>query len=74
MPPWASARSGTIYDGERLQALQRSGGGYQPVEYSPAFPFLRPAELVRFFEMSSETDENSVIRAFLEWSRTLPGG
>ncbi len=45
-------------------------GEYEVTERSEAFPFVTAADLARFLGQRREADENSVIRAFVEWART----
>jgi Uma2 family endonuclease len=54
------------YDG-RIAAFFESqrGGSYRLLQRSKAFPFLGPSDLMRFLDMRHDTDENSVIRAFV---------
>ncbi len=56
-------------DGIQLYCLSEQGE-YQISDRSIAFPFVTDADLARFLELRRETDENSVIRAFVEWART----
>lgn len=44
-------------------------GEYQVVDRSSAFPFVTASDLARFLEQRRETDENSVIRAFVNGAR-----
>jgi Uma2 family endonuclease len=56
------------FDGERLQVhLLGEGGVYTVSEQSKAFPFLRPAELVRFVEQRKTLGEVALLKAFREW-------
>jgi hypothetical protein len=55
-------------DGIQLYRLAEDGE-YQVAERSAAFPFVTAADLARFLEQRRETDENSVIRAFVDWAR-----
>ena len=56
------------FDGERLHVhLLGEGGTYAESERSKAFPFLRPAELVRFVEQRKALGEVTLLRAFREW-------
>jgi Uma2 family endonuclease len=72
MPVYASMRVPELwrFDGNvvTFYGLTRRGK-YTKREQSLAFPFLRPADLLRFLEMRYSTDENSVIRAFVKWVR-----
>jgi Uma2 family endonuclease len=44
-------------------------GSYLVQELSRAFPFLRPAELLRFLELRKTQGEMGMLRAFREWVR-----
>jgi Uma2 family endonuclease len=56
------------FDGEQLQVhLLGEAGAYAPSERSKAFPFLRPAELVRFVEQRKTLGEVALLKAFREW-------
>ena len=44
-------------------------GEYQVSDRSVAFPFVTAPDLARFLEQRRQTDENSVIRAFVDWAR-----
>ena len=58
------------WDGKKLQVyVLDENGEYQLREYSIAFPFLRPAELVRFLNMAAAHGETAMLRAFREWVR-----
>lgn len=56
-------------DGIQIYCLTE-GGEYRVADRSAAFPFVTAAALARFLEQRRETEENSVIRAFVEWART----
>jgi len=43
-------------------------GQYQSMAHSAAFPFLAPADVTRFLDRRLDTDENSVVREFVEWA------
>jgi Uma2 family endonuclease len=49
--------------------LDHTTGKYELVETSAAFPFLKPAELKRFLDRFTETDQNSLIREVRKWTR-----
>jgi Uma2 family endonuclease len=72
MPVYATLRVPELwrYSGKKLTfyGLAR-GGKYASLRHSKAFKFLRPADLTRFLDMRHDTDENSVIRAFVAWLR-----
>jgi Uma2 family endonuclease len=59
------------YTGKRVRTLRLEDAKYEDVEYSVAFPFLRPAELERFLEMRLSTDETTLMCDFRDWVRTL---
>jgi len=59
------------YEGKAIRCLHLRGGKYEPAETSLAFPFLRPADFQQFLEMLPARDENSMLRAFLDWVRSL---
>jgi Uma2 family endonuclease len=44
-------------------------GEYELVQRSLAFPFLKPADLMRFVKQRAEIGENAVIRGFVEWAQ-----
>jgi len=56
-------------DGIQLYRLTEEGE-YQVADRSAAFPFVTAADLARFLEQRRKTDENSVIRAFVDWAQT----
>ena len=47
----------------------RSKSKYEAVERSIAFPFLKPADLMRFVKRRAEIGENAVVREFVEWAK-----
>ncbi len=56
-------------EGRRLHFYRLGRGGkYREVERSVAFPFIRPADVTRFLNRRHDTDEHSVVRAFVEWA------
>jgi Uma2 family endonuclease len=58
-------------DGPRslsFQALQPDGT-YQSVTHSLSFPFVTPADILRFLAMSKRIGANAAIRRFREWIR-----
>jgi Uma2 family endonuclease len=57
---------------ERLRAMKLEGEKYMPIDFSLAFPALRPAELERFLAMRHTTDETTLMLSFQDWVRTLP--
>jgi Uma2 family endonuclease len=58
------------YDGDRLHFLRLGDSGqYIEASTSAAFPFLTPQDVARFLDERTKTDENSLIRSFLEWAR-----
>ncbi len=56
-------------DGIQLYRLTEDGE-YETVDRSLAFPFVAASDLARFLEQRRETDENSVIRAFVNWAQS----
>jgi Uma2 family endonuclease len=52
----------------RLHFYRLTKGKYQAVEHSIAFPFLKPADLLRFVNRRAEIGENGVVREFVEWA------
>ena len=59
---------------DRIRALKLQGDKYVAVEFSMAFPVLRPAELERYLAMRHSTDETTLMLSFQQWIRTLPPG
>jgi Uma2 family endonuclease len=57
------------WDGRRLECLHLERGEYRVAKQSLAFPFLQPAQLTQFIQQLWETDENSILREFLDWAR-----
>ena len=51
----------------RFYRLKRNE--YEPVERSVAFPFLKPADLMRFVNRRAEIGENAAVREFVEWAK-----
>ena len=49
----------------RLNAKKKE---YEPVERSIAFPFLKPADLMRFVKRRTELGETAVVREFVDWA------
>lgn len=47
----------------------KSKSEYEAVQHSIAFPFLRPADLMRFVKRRAEIGENAVVREFVEWAK-----
>ena len=50
-----------------------AGGDYQQTDRSDAFPFIAPSDVARFLNQRHDTDENSVVRAFVEWAKEAHG-
>ncbi|HUT91162.1 MAG TPA: Uma2 family endonuclease [Thermoguttaceae bacterium] len=42
---------------------------YETIERSVAFPFLKPADLMRFVKRRAEIGENGAVRGFVEWAK-----
>ncbi len=60
------------YDGQQIDCLVLNDTGtYDMVPYSKCFPFLPVPELKRYLDMIPEVDENTMLRAFLDWVRPL---
>ncbi len=58
------------YNGMRLTVNQlQADGSYAETESSRYFPNIRIAELLRFIEQRTQTDENSLVKSFREWVR-----
>lgn len=58
------------FDGERLVIHQlQTEGRYIEVQRSCYFPFLSGADVVRFLQQRTQTDENALIRSFRAWVR-----
>lgn len=55
------------YDTGKLEFLRLRRGRYQVRDTSLAFPFLRPADLMPFIEMSGTTDETTIVKAWRAW-------
>jgi Uma2 family endonuclease len=56
---------------EELQFLRRSKAGkYQPVERSLVFPWITPADLMRFVNQFGEKEDNALVRGFVRWAKT----
>jgi len=58
------------FDGAALTVyLLRESGAYEVSPTSAIFPFVPMQELVRFLQMRTQMDDNSVVRAFRTWVR-----
>ena len=58
------------FDGQSLQVYRLGPkGAYEPVDRSPNFPSLPPAEVVGFLHQSLTTDDTSLARSFRAWVR-----
>jgi Uma2 family endonuclease len=53
----------------RLQFYRLSRGKYVASQRSVAFPFLKPADLMRFINRRAVIGENGVVREFIEWAQ-----
>lgn len=51
---------------EQLSSWGLTGGRFEPIEFSRAFPFLRVTDLQRFIEPPADT---ATLREFVEWIR-----
>jgi Uma2 family endonuclease len=58
-----------LHDDGGLQCLHLINGVYLPRKMSMAFPFLEPAQLLRFVQMIPEVGETQSLRKFVEWIR-----
>jgi Uma2 family endonuclease len=56
------------YQEGQVRFYRLSAGQYEPIERSVAFPFVSPADMTRFLEQRHETDDNSVVRGFVNWA------
>jgi hypothetical protein len=57
--------------GEELEFLRLSKAGkYQPVERSIVFPWITPADLMRFVNQYGEKEDNALVRGFVRWAKT----
>ena len=58
------------YNGTQLTVNQlQADGNYNETESSRYFPNIRIAELLRFIEQRTRTDENSLVKSFRDWVR-----
>jgi Uma2 family endonuclease len=57
------------YDGQALTFHVLAGTAYTAASHSPTFPFLAPADVLRFLALRASRDENEVARAFRAWVR-----
>ncbi len=64
---WRVDRRGRVHF-YRLKARKKE---YEPVDRSIAFPFLKPAGLMRFVKRRAEIGETAVVREFVEWAQRL---
>jgi Uma2 family endonuclease len=70
-----------VYAKIKVPEIWRYGGGvvrfyrlvgrgkYEETDRSVAFPFITPDDVVRFLEQRHDTDEHSVVRAWVKWAR-----
>jgi hypothetical protein len=62
------------YGGERVAfLLLGKDGKYAVIRRSRQLPFLSGDDVTRLLKMFMTSDENSVIRAFIEWLRKSAG-
>jgi Uma2 family endonuclease len=62
------------YNGEKVDfLLLGKDGKYSIIRRSKQLPFLTSDDVTRFVKMNRTMDENSVIRAFIEWLRENVG-
>ena len=59
------------YNGDGIEFLRRRGSKYIAIEHSDAFPMIRAADINRFLMMFTGKEENTVIRAFRDWVKTV---
>lgn len=58
------------YEGGKVRFYSLAAGGeYSEVHRSGAFPFLAPEDITRLLDLRHKTDENSVIRAIVDWAQ-----
>jgi Uma2 family endonuclease len=57
------------YDGKALTFHVLAGTAYTAASHSPTFPFLAPADVLRFLALRASRDENDVVREFRAWVR-----
>jgi Uma2 family endonuclease len=72
MPVLAEVGVPEVWRNERGRARfyrLKSKAKYELVEHSLAFPFLKPADLMRFVRRRAEIGENAVVREFVEWAK-----
>jgi hypothetical protein len=72
MPIYAALRVPELWrhDGEKvIFYLLDESGSYVMSERSLAFPMVQPEDINRFLDLRHSMDENSLIRAFVEWIR-----
>ena len=53
----------------RVRFYRLKKAKYEAIQRSVAFPFLKPADLMRFVKRRAETGENGVVREFVEWAK-----
>jgi Uma2 family endonuclease len=72
MPVLAKIGVPEVWRLERRDRLRfyrlKSKAEYEVVQHSIAFPFLKPADLMRFVNRRAEIGENAVVREFVEWA------
>ena len=72
LPVFAKIRVPEIWrhDGEVVRFYRLAvRGKYEETDRSVAFPFITPADVTRFLNRRQETDENSLVRSFVQWAR-----
>jgi Uma2 family endonuclease len=52
-----------------LRFFRLAKAKYEVVEYSVSFPFLKPADLMRFLDRRGEIGETGVVREFVKWAK-----
>jgi Uma2 family endonuclease len=60
------------YRDERVEFFRLGAGGdYERVDRSVAFPFITAVDLAGFVRRRQGMDENSIIKEFVEWAKTV---
>jgi Uma2 family endonuclease len=72
LPVYAELRVPEVWrwDGRDLLFYRRKRtGAYTEVKRSVAFPFVAPTDVARCLDLYDSTDENGIVRAFVEWAK-----
>lgn len=59
------------YDGENLSIYELIGSEYIIRDSSIALPRLKTTDILRFLSLSASTGENSLVKQFRQWVKTL---